>query len=150
MVVVRVVLLIVAMIVVYMVWKNQISVAGGVVDGKLTPRPDRPNWVCSYQDCGDRYVEPLHAQDSSDWKRLEEVIRSMPRTRIVSADAHYLHATFKTPTLRFVDDVEFVFEPEQQLIHIRSASRVGYSDGGMNRRRVELIRRAYEASALER
>ena len=58
----------------------------------------------------------------------------------------YLHATFTTRVMRFVDDVEFRMVLEQELIHVRSASRVGYSDLGTNRRRVERLRNAFDSA----
>lgn len=67
----------------------------------------------------------------------------MPRTRIVKEDGVYLHAEVRSFLFRFVDDLEFLIDTEQSLIHMRSASRTGYSDLGVNRRRVEHVRKAF-------
>jgi uncharacterized protein (DUF1499 family) len=64
----------------------------------------------------------------------------LPRTRLVEEDESYLHYEFTSLLLRFVDDVEFVFDDEAKIIHFRSASRTGYSDLGVNRARMEQVR----------
>ena len=64
----------------------------------------------------------------------------MPRTRIISSDSHYLHAEFRSRLLRYVDDVEF--HDDGKVLHVRSASRLGRRDFGVNRARVEALRRA--------
>jgi len=70
----------------------------------------------------------------------------MKRTRVIKEMEEYLHITFTSQFFRFTDDVEFHFVEEAPVIHVRSASRVGYSDLGVNRRRIEKIRRAFESS----
>jgi uncharacterized protein (DUF1499 family) len=67
----------------------------------------------------------------------------MLRTKIVTVEDNYLHVEFRSAFLRFVDDVEFLIDPEEQLVHFRSASRVGDSDFGVNRDRMEQIRNAF-------
>ena len=68
----------------------------------------------------------------------------MPRTKVVKEKANYIHAECRTRFLRFVDDLEFLFEDNDAVIHVRSASRVGYSDLGVNRKRVEQFRKDFE------
>lgn len=77
-------------------------------------------------------------------QRLIQVIRGMKRARITTVRERYLHAEFTSLIFRFVDDVEFLLEEETHTIHLRSASRVGASDLGVNRRRVEAIRSRYD------
>ncbi|MDH3872350.1 MAG: DUF1499 domain-containing protein, partial [Gammaproteobacteria bacterium] len=79
----------------------------------------------------------------SEWGRLRAAILSQRRTRIVEEDASYLHAEVHSRVFGFIDDLEFVLVPKEGIIHVRSASRSGYSDFGVNRRRVERIRRAF-------
>lgn len=79
-------------------------------------------------------------------KRLKQVVRSMPRARIADERPNYFRAEYTTALLRFVDDVDFLIEPDGGKIHIRSASRVGYSDLGANRKRVERIRQAFDSA----
>ena len=71
---------------------------------------------------------------------LKEVIRSLPRTKLLAEDESYLHYEFTSLLLRFVDDVEFLFDDETKTIHFRSASRTGYGDMGVNRKRMEQVR----------
>jgi uncharacterized protein (DUF1499 family) len=73
-------------------------------------------------------------------QRLLNVIESMRRTTVITVDERYVHAEFRSALFRFVDDVEFYFDDEPGIIHVRSASRVGHSDLGVNRERIEAIR----------
>ena len=73
-------------------------------------------------------------------RRLERVVAAMPRTRVVKADDEYLHAVCRT-LLGFRDDLEFRFSPAEGMVHARSAARIGVYDFGVNRRRVERVRR---------
>lgn len=119
----------------------------GLVDGHLAPPPSSPNAVSSQADPSDtqHHIAPLPLGDPATWKaRLKAVVDGMDRTAWVADDGPYLHATFTTWILRYVDDVEFLADPEAGVIHVRSASRVGYSDLGVNRSRVEAIRWALE------
>jgi uncharacterized protein (DUF1499 family) len=86
---------------------------------------------------------PFSGTGSDALARLRKVIEAMPRTRVTRADAASLHAEFTSWLLRFVDDVDCVVDEAASVIHIRSASRVGYSDLGVNRKRVEAIRAAF-------
>ncbi len=121
----------------------------GVKDGKLAPCPDSPNCVSTQADPSDEehHMAPMSYITSTEeaHARVLDIVRSMPRTRVITEDARYLYVEFRTPTLRFVDDVEFFFEEDENLIHFRSASRLGYSDMGLNRRRMTQIREAFEA-----
>jgi uncharacterized protein (DUF1499 family) len=75
---------------------------------------------------------------------LKEAIATLPRAKLVEEEEAYLHYEFTSRLLRFVDDVEFVFDDESKTIHFRSASRIGYGDYGVNRDRMEEIRRLVE------
>jgi uncharacterized protein (DUF1499 family) len=119
----------------------------GVSDGKLQPCPDSPNCVSSQGIWPAHAIEPL-AYDGS-WPQAKEnllqTLRSMKRCRIVTEQADYIHAEFTSVIFRFVDDVEFLADDVRKIVHVRSASRVGYSDFGVNRRRVEIIRNLIKA-----
>ena len=110
----------------------------GVVGGRFAPCKPSPNCVSSQADPSDRehYIAPL----SGTMDQVRKAVESMPRTRIISADSHYLHAEFRSRLLRYVDDVEF--HHDGKVIHVRSASRLGRRDFGVNRARVEALRRA--------
>lgn len=117
-----------------------------VTHGKLAPCPDSPNCVSSQSSDSSHFVEPLSYPDSrAEAKtRLLKIIESMPRTQIISNTHLYIHAEVTSLLFRFVDDVEFLFEEESALIHVRSASRIGYSDLGVNRKRIEAIRQKFQ------
>ena len=118
----------------------------GVTQGKLSPCPDSPNCVSSQSPDPSHFVEPLSYTDSrlEAKARLLKIIASLARTTIITDTPSYMHAEFTSLIFRFVDDVEFYFEEGKNLIHVRSASRVGYSDLGMNRKRIEAIREKFE------
>lgn len=112
----------------------------GPSNGRLAPCPDSPNCVSSFAEDQEHAIEALRYQVTEEAAReaLMDVVAAMPDTSLVSEGEDYLHYEFRTRIMRFVDDVEFLFR--DGVIHVRSASRVGYSDLGVNRRRVEEIR----------
>jgi uncharacterized protein (DUF1499 family) len=111
--------------------------------GRLKPCPDSPNCVSSMSSDPRHRVAAIAYTDSPAEvrQRLLGVICSMPRTDILTDEGHYLRVEFTSAVFRFVDDVEFCIDEAQNVIHVRSASRVGYWDLGANRKRVEQIRR---------
>jgi uncharacterized protein (DUF1499 family) len=124
----------------------------GLTGGKLTVCPDSPNCVSSQSADPRHAIDPLRCEGTAGKARelLIEAVSGMKRARIVVADERYLHAEFTSAFFRFVDDVEFFFDEGTKTIHVRSASRVGYSDLGVNRRRVEEIRSRFDALSKER
>lgn len=118
----------------------------GAANGRLAPCPPTPNCVCTQCDDAEHGMEPLHFQGdpAAALERLRTIVTGLPRTRIVTDRDGYLHVEFTSLIFRFVDDVEFLVEPATRTIHFRSASRVGRSDLGVNRRRMEEIRRQFE------
>jgi uncharacterized protein (DUF1499 family) len=113
--------------------------------GELTECPSSPNCVSSQSLDEDHRIEPLPilGEPETAIDRLARVIDAMPRTKLIRREGPYLAAEFTTRIMRYVDDVEFVEDRENAVIHVRSASRVGYSDMGANRKRVEAIRKAW-------
>ncbi|MGK7942257.1 MAG: DUF1499 domain-containing protein [Crocosphaera sp.] len=109
----------------------------GVNNGKLTPCPGTPNCVNSQSLDNQSKIAPLPLIAISE---LRKIIESMERTTIIEETENYLYAEFQTPLMGFVDDVEFYRDTNEQVIHVRSASRLGKSDLGLNRKRVEEIR----------
>jgi uncharacterized protein (DUF1499 family) len=111
----------------------------GVRDGRLAPCKRTPNCVSSQADPADRqhYIAPLAFAGSIN--ELRRAIEALPRVTVIRSEADYLYAEFRTPLMRYVDDVEFV--KVGSVVHVRSASRLGRSDLGLNRKRVEQIRR---------
>jgi len=113
---------------------------------QLAPCPSSPNCVSTQAQDQEHSIAPIRYQKSrSEAKEaLKEIVRSLPRTRLVEGNETYLHYEFTSLLLRFVDDVEFLFDDEAKTIHFRSASRIGHSDFGVNRRRMEEIRKLVE------
>jgi uncharacterized protein (DUF1499 family) len=115
----------------------------GVRDGRLTACPGTPN--CVSTEAGD--AEPLRVWGDPEraFHELREAIRAMPRTRIVVEEPGYLHAEASTWGFGFIDDLEARLDEEAGVIHLRSASRLGHSDLGVNAKRVKDVRLRYEA-----
>lgn len=117
---------------------------------RLAPCPKSPNCVSSIDPMDEHYVAPLRytGKKESAYQKLITLIASHQRARIVVEEANYLRAEFRSAILRFVDDVEFLFSAEQPVIDVRSASRVGYYDFGMNRRRIETLRNKWNEKLI--
>lgn len=116
-----------------------------LTDGKLRPCPGSPNCVCSEYPGNAHSIEPLIFPGDPDtaWARLIEILQDQPRTTIVSQTDDYIEARVRTRILRFEDVLEFRLDRDANLIHVRSASKVGYSDLGANRRRFEALRELF-------
>lgn len=116
----------------------------GLNGGKLSPVPDSPNCVSSMTEKSSFAIEPIAVTGvESPMGKLKTAIESaIPRSRLVTEEQNYLHYEFTSLLFRFVDDGEFLLDEDQNVIHVRSASRVGYSDMGVNRKRVEKIRKS--------
>ena len=118
--------------------------AAGPGEADLPPCPSSPNCVSSRDPDPSRRVDPIPFRGTPEEAReaLEEVLRSLPRATIVASSGIVIRAEFRS-LLGFVDDVEFRIDGAAGVIHVRSASRKGYWDLGVNRRRVETIREAF-------
>ena len=117
----------------------------GVNNSELAPCPKTPNFVSSQAHDKKHFIEPIifagTQQEAHD--RLLQIIASEKRTKIITDQKNYIRVEFTSALFRFVDDVEFYFPKEkadETVIHARSASRVGSSDFGVNRKRIERIR----------
>lgn len=120
----------------------------GIHEGRLAPCPASPNCVSSEATATDQRVEPLrYAGDPALARaRLLEVLNGMARVRLVQSTEDYLHTEVRSAVFGFVDDVEFYFNPPG-MIQVRSASRTGYYDFGVNRERVETIRARFSTTS---
>jgi uncharacterized protein (DUF1499 family) len=127
----------------------------GVNNGQLTPCPEKPNCVSSLATDKSQYVEPIlytgtSLQIKSD---ILKVLSELPNTKITVTEASYIRVEFTSSVFSFVDDVEFYFpdtESASTNIQVRSASRVGYSDFGANRKRIEQIRTQFKVLNTEK
>ena len=137
-------------------WKRPDNL--GLHEGKLAPCKRTPNCVSSQSDPADRvhYVAPIpfHGNAQDAVAEVRATVEGMEGARVIREMPGYLYAEFRSRLMRFVDDVEFAFDEKAQLLHVRSASRVGRRDFGVNRERVEKIRatllaRSHAAAAGE-
>ncbi len=121
----------------------------GLQNGKLRSCPDTPNCVCSQSHSPQHSIAPIRFHGSVEDARhlISQAVLAQPRTRIVTEDGNYIHAESRSWLFRFIDDVELYIDPREQLIQIRSASRLGISDLGVNRARVESIRTEFDRLA---
>lgn len=108
----------------------------GVQNNQLATCPDSPNCVSSFEQRDSHAIVPLTGNIAAVRATLEQ----MPQAVIVTDDGNYIHAEFTSRLMGFVDDVEFLADPAAGQVHVRSASRLGHSDLGVNRERVESIR----------
>lgn len=126
------------------------EVTTGIVDGRLSPCPKSPNCVSSDATDEKHRVQPyrLKAAPQQVWHGLQNVLAAEPRTRLIAVNEHYMHVEVESAVMRFVDDTEFLLIPDEQIIAVRSAARTGYSDLGVNRKRIERIREALRSRDL--
>ncbi len=120
----------------------------GVTNGLLAPCPASPNCVSSESHDQEHFSAPLEVQHDprTAIRRLANLIKHLPRTTVVKMTDRYLYVEFRSRLWGFVDDVEFYLAPGSNLIQVRSASRLGYGDFGVNRKRIEKIRRLWQTA----
>jgi uncharacterized protein (DUF1499 family) len=138
----------IALILAFLVWNNHILAGSiptniGINNGKLTACPSTPNCINSQVPVNNsQKIAPLQFRGDTPATilKLKQTIATMPRTNIVKETNNYLHVEFASKLMGFVDDVEFYFDSDNKNIQVRSASRLGESDWGVNRQRIEEIR----------
>jgi uncharacterized protein (DUF1499 family) len=118
----------------------------GLKNGSLSVCPDTPNCVVSQNADKTHSIAPIPYNTDLDKAReiLLQVLTVVPRTQAIAQTPNYIRAESKSRIFGFIDDVEFYFPNNEKVIHVRSASRVGESDLGVNRRRIEQIRLAFQ------
>jgi uncharacterized protein (DUF1499 family) len=117
----------------------------GVHDGRLAPPKRTPNNVTSQIDKNadaEHYIEPLrYTGDAGQaWAALKQIVGGMRRAKVVTSEPGYLYAEFTSKLMGFIDDTEFYLDEKAGVIQVRSASRLGRRDFGVNRGRIEYIR----------
>ncbi len=119
----------------------------GVRDGRLAPCPSSPNCVSSQSPDAAHKIDPLPLDGTAGKSiaGIKAMVMTMPRTAVITETGTYLHVEFTSALFRFVDDVEFHADASANVVHVRSASRLGKSDLGVNRKRIEAIRSALSA-----
>ena len=118
--------------------------------GRLAPCPTSPNCVSSDATDEGQSIPAYRIQGDPDaaWKALESHLAALPRVEVVTREDGYLQAVFTTRLMRYRDDVEFQLDPAAGVIRVRSASRIGHGDMGVNRERIESIRAALAGRGL--
>ena len=133
----------------FSLWSNNIFAGTpptniGVTNGKLAVCAATPNCVNSQAPASDSQhaIVPLtmSGELATTITNLKQVIQAMPDTNIIKETNNYLYVEFTSKLMKFVDDVEFYFDNDSKIIQVRSASRLGESDLGVNRQRIEAIR----------
>lgn len=144
---VRAVLILAATLVLTACAQPSADTSQGNAMAKITACPSKPNCVSSVATDETHAIEPLRfeGEGAAALARLKDVMAGLPRTTLVSEEDGYLHFVVTTRLMRFKDDVEFAFAEEPGRIDVRSASRVGHSDLGVNRKRVEEIRTRFSS-----
>lgn len=124
-------------------WKRPDNL--GVKDGRLAPPKRTPNCVSSQADPADaeHYIAPIpfKGDAAAAMAAVRKAVEGMDGATVIRQQGAYLYAEFRTKLMRFVDDVEFVYDGAAGVIHVRSASRLGRRDFGVNRARVEALRK---------
>ena len=108
----------------------------GVRDGRLSPCPESPNCVSSFESDEEHSIAALDATLA----QIQRVVLALDEANIVEQSSDYMYVEFTSRLMRYVDDVEFLYDSASNQTHVRSASRLGYSDLGANRKRIEAIR----------
>ena len=108
----------------------------GVRDGRLIACPESPNCVSSYESSEEHAIAAL----DGNLNQVQQILVAMDGANIVEQSNNYLYAEFTSSLMGYVDDVEFLYDAASNTTQVRSASRVGYSDMGANRSRIEAIR----------
>lgn len=124
----------------------------GVTEGKLKPPSKTENSVSSQTSLHPDHpmrayadIAPLTytGEPADAWTKLKQIVATQPRTTVIKADESYFYVQCTTFLLRFTDDVEFWHDEANRVIHVRSSSRLGRKDFGVNRKRIEVIRAAF-------
>ncbi|MBE9040117.1 DUF1499 domain-containing protein [Oscillatoriales cyanobacterium LEGE 11467] len=119
----------------------------GLQAGQLKSCPSSPNCVSSQDTDAQHYIDPVTADSNikETFAKVKATIESLKEAKIVTADDRYIYAEFTSKLMGFVDDVEFYLDEQTETIQVRSASRLGKSDLGANRKRIEMIREKLNA-----
>ena len=135
-------------------FSGRVPVNLGARDGKFKPPSKTPNSVSSQADLwvqhpmqDDARIAPLAVKGSgpATMAQIKRIVEALPGAKVVESRDDYLYVQFTTRWMKFVDDAEFWFDPANNVVQLRSASRVGRKDFGVNRARIEAVRQALAA-----
>jgi uncharacterized protein (DUF1499 family) len=122
----------------------------GLHNGQLRPCPSSPNCASSQANDSKHQVLPLKLQMAPEqsWQQVKSIITALPRTRIVTATYEYLRAECRSAVFGFIDDLELHLRPKEGRIEVRSLARLGYYDFGVNRKRVQELRKKLQDAGV--
>ena len=148
-VIIIVALIVVAILALFVLGQmSQSGEANGLVDAKLTKCPDKLNCICTeFEADATHYIDPIDFTQSNSLDflpRLKNIAREMGGSIQAETD-NYLAFTFTSSIFRFVDDLEIRIDTDKKMIHMRSASRVGRSDRGVNKKRIEQLKKLFHS-----
>lgn len=117
----------------------------GPKKGRLAEISDSPNCVSTQTNQKDKLMNPIRFEGTKEqaMQRLKTALATLPRITIIKEDSGYLYVEARSRIFRFVDDLEFLINENEQVIHFRAAARSGYSDFGVNHSRMEDLRKAF-------
>jgi uncharacterized protein (DUF1499 family) len=130
----------------YLAVRSRTAPALEVRDGRLRPCPRTSNCVNTQDESRGIAPLPTNGAPAAAFATLRAVVTALPRTTVLAEGDGYLRVECATPVFGFRDDFEALLDPAAAVIHLRSASRVGLSDRGLNRRRIEGVRERYLAA----
>ncbi|MFP4475544.1 MAG: DUF1499 domain-containing protein [Desulfatibacillaceae bacterium] len=117
--------------------------------GRLAPCPGSPNCVTSEGEDADMACIPFSGPPAAAMERMAAVLKSFRNADVVEREDNYMRAEFKSTVFGFVDDVEIRLDDRQGCLHFRSASRSGYWDFGVNKKRMKLVRERFTAESSD-
>ena len=125
----------------FLSWQNlTVPETTGLTNGRLHPCPKTLNCVCCCHDGTDHYIAPLPLSSAQTLDQIQSFLFQHYNTEVIQKTPDYLHVVVTTPIFHFKDDLEFSVNRQRKVILVRSASRLGFADGGINRARIEAIR----------
>ncbi len=125
----------------FLFWKNMsMPKTTGMVDGRLQPCPKSPNCVCCCHNDKEHYIAPLPYTSKNTLDQIQAYLSQHYNAQVVQRTPDYMHIVITTPTMHYKDDLEFAVDRQKGIVKVRSASRIGYSDAGVNRARIEALR----------
>ena len=121
----------------------------GVRDGVLAPCPPHANCVSTQSEDSRHTIAPIAYESSAQQARdaLLDIIRVMPRSKIIAVEANYIYVEFRSAGLRHIDDVEFTIDESERMIHFRATARLPFCDFRVNRKRMDAVRRRFYGGA---
>jgi uncharacterized protein (DUF1499 family) len=126
----------------FLLWKNLRvpETTGLTTQGRLHPCLPSPNCVCCCHNDPTHYIAPLSYTSDESLNQIQAFLSAHYTTQVIQRTPDYLHVVVTTPLMHYKDDLEFAVDRQKKTIRVRSASRIGYSDGGINRARIEALR----------